>query len=270
MEAILLSYLYLFIDSNPKATEVGAGDLATSNLKTGLSKPPFYNSTQRLLASLYNEMVNGSLPGLVFNLPNFFFNKFVKWPSFWNADKNANMMMKTLKNIIPVASESVINYHYLWVSYLNNRKTVSVFCIWDDKTDCNNYIKKQKNDVEINYKIPSKESQFFMVERLRNETGNNLGILVEGDLNGPPCLDAKIIDKFKIQEICKMLNLISKNSNGFLKMMKYSIQSPVYIEGDEEYLSMFQDANTTISKKGYIFKENKVSTSFTRINVKLK
>ena len=249
MEARLLSYLYLYADDSEKATEVGAGDLASSNLPTGLTDSVYLNSTHELLATLYNGMINGTFPGLALNLPNFFINPSVKLvgQDFKQADRYVGNIYKTLNKIIPFSYQSVMNYHYLWYSYINGRFSVSVFC-YAEQTSC-------KNITESSYKLPT-ENQFSMLEKLRNNTAN--GVLLEGELNGHPCLDTTIISTFKIKEICEMLKLMSENSNQFLKMMKYVIQSPVYIEEEEEYLSIFKHANLTLSERGFFFKENKV------------
>ena len=108
----------------------------------------------------------------------------------------------------------------------------------------------------MNYKLPIDDFDFLEVELLRNNTKD--GVLMEGELKGNPCLDSKIIRTFKIKDICDMLKLMSLNSNQFLKMMKYVIQSPVFIEEEEEYLSIFKNANSTLSERGFFFKENKV------------
>ena len=255
MQALILSYLYLYIDSNPQTTEVGAGDLATSNLFTGLSdgkkRNISFNSTHALISSLYNEMVKGSLPGFILKMSNFFIKHDrgkIILPSFHKADRTALVMRKTLNDLISVSTESIINYHYLWFCYINGRNSISVFC-----SDCEESVSAEGS---ANYKIPVHREQFHLVERLRNNTAN--GSLLEGDLNGHPCLNTKIINTFKIQEICFLIKSISENSNPFLKMMKYVIQSPVYIEDDDEYLSIFRHANVTFSEKGYFLKENKV------------
>ena len=257
MEALLLSYLYLYIDNSDIATEFGAGDLATSNLATGLAPfSAFYNSTQKLLAELYNDMVNGTLPGKTLNLPKFFIfpRENIVSPNFQEADIDAMRYYKTLNKIIPITSQSIINYHYLWYSYLNGRSSVSVYCT-DALLDCDNYVSKNKGKIVMNYKLPALKRQFLEVEKLRNNTIK--GVLIEGELKGHPCLDSKIINKFKIKEICRMVNSMSENSNQFLKMMKHVIQSPVYIEEDEEY-SIFKHTNSTLTVKGYFLKQNKV------------
>ena len=261
MEALLLSYLYLYVDSNPKATEFGAGDLATSIQQTGLSdRSVYFSSSHELLAKLYNGMVNGSLPGFALNLPNLFFCPSGKHVSL--EDGEIFSINKTLNNIIPFKSKSVLNYHYLWYSYLNGTNTVSVFCF--APLDCTKYVKivGKKRKITINYKLPTLNYHFLEVEKLRNNTNISIGALLEGELNEHPCLNSKIINTFKIKEICDMLKLMSENSNQFLKMMKYVIQSPVYVEEEDEYLSTFKHANLTLSERGFFFKQNKVKSSY--------
>ena len=184
MQALILSYLYLYIDSNPQTTEVGAGDLATSNLFTGLSDGKkriiSFNSTHTLLSNLYNEIVKGSLPGFVFNMPNFFVKHDkgrIILPSFHKADRTALVMRKTLNDLISVSTESIINYHYLWYCYINGRNSISVFCS-EDHYDCEESVSAEGFP---NYKIPVHREQFRLVERLRNNTAN--GSLLEGDLS---------------------------------------------------------------------------------------
>ena len=77
IEALLLSYMYIFIDI--QNTYVGAGDLATGPYQTGLSRgnrnsatPVDYVPTHTLITNMYNVMVNGSLPPSVLQFPAFF------------------------------------------------------------------------------------------------------------------------------------------------------------------------------------------------------
>ena len=263
MQALLLSFLYLY--ANPKTTEVGAGDLVTSNLQTGLSKgngkgSAFLNSSHALLSSLYNDLVKGTLPGFSMNLPKLFFNNIEAQhqeglisDNFNYASRSVFIFRNIFNDIISASKESVVNYHYLWYSYINGRKNVTIICD-GASMDCKEYIFLD-NQIH-NYIISTKKYHFELIEKLRNNTAN--GILLEGYLNGHPCLNKKIIDTFKIKEICQFVKSISENSNQFLKMMKYVIQSPVFIEEDEEYLSIFKHANSTLQEKGYFLKENKV------------
>ena len=76
MEALLLSYMFLFIDH--RNTELGAGDLATSSLVTGLSgssgrrQAYYYSSTHKTITDIYNHMTNATLPTSILNFPAFF------------------------------------------------------------------------------------------------------------------------------------------------------------------------------------------------------
>ena len=70
MEAMLLSYMYLFLGK--KNTNLGAGDIATSSLGTGLSPGAgtnkhgiYYRSTHEQLNKIYNYMTNSTLPASI-------------------------------------------------------------------------------------------------------------------------------------------------------------------------------------------------------------
>ena len=65
MKALLLSYLYLYIDK--ENSEVGAGDLATSSLNNGFSE-----LTHNIMSAILNELTKGSLPGHVLDIPPLF------------------------------------------------------------------------------------------------------------------------------------------------------------------------------------------------------
>ena len=70
----------------------------------------------------------------------------------------------------------------------------------------------------------------------------SVGKLIETDLTGPPCLLKETTKKFQIEPICNILKNVSRNDNrnAFLKLMKFTKQSPVYQEDDEEYKSIYK------------------------------
>ena len=89
MAAILLSYVYLFLDY--QATYVGAGDLAASSMKTGLYRDSSqYVSSHTLLTKMYNDMVNGSLPVSTIEIPAFFELPF---QNIWKSNKDNNIVL---------------------------------------------------------------------------------------------------------------------------------------------------------------------------------
>ena len=139
LNAMLLSYVYLFI--NEENAEVGAGDLATSSMTTGLSRPdksnkptPFYISTHTRLTNMYNDIFKGSLPISVLQFPHFFALPDKNYMQFFSSEKTFyefrndqriivaihNLMLKLMN----ISLETFRNYHYLWYVYNQNKENV--------------------------------------------------------------------------------------------------------------------------------------------------
>ena len=98
---------------------------------------------------------------------------------------------------------------------------------------------KDTKDYDVKYDRISKHPKDF--------------IFLHGNSTSPPCSNSKIIEKFKIKSICIFLANISEKKESFLKLMKYTKQSPVYLEDSEEYYMIS-------SKYGYYLrKDGKVS-----------
>ena len=67
--------------------------------------------------------------------------------------------------------------------------------------------------------------------------------------SSPPCKNALTMKKYKIESICDLIKVVSHMKQPFLKLMKFSKQSPVYLEDQDEY--------TTLSAKyGHTLKNN--------------
>ena len=81
------------------------------------------------------------------------------------------------------------------------------------------------------------------------------GFILEAELFGPPCSDEEIIGTFKIATICNFLKTVTKNPLPLLGMLKYNLQSPVFVEEDNEYNSIFAKKNDSLRKFGY-FSQN--------------
>ena len=86
---------------------------------------------------------------------------------------------------------------------------------------------------------------------------NPKGIILEGEIFGPPCGDDKLVKTFKLENLCDFMKAISKKPLPILSMLKYSKQSPVYIETKEEYSSTFGRINESLRNFGYCY-ENKI------------
>ena len=90
----------------------------------------------------------------------------------------------------------------------------------------------------------------------------SVGKLIETDLTGPPCLLKETTKKFQIEPICNILKNVSRNDNrnAFLKLMKFTKQSPTYLLEKAEYLSMFNNASAV--SYGYSLKNNQVKVNW--------
>ena len=72
MSALLLSFLYLFMDS--RKTDLGAGDLAVDYGNTGLGPTSVdYSVTHKLHTDIYNDLTNASLPAFSLCQASIFF-----------------------------------------------------------------------------------------------------------------------------------------------------------------------------------------------------
>ena len=77
--------------------------------------------------------------------------------------------------------------------------------------------------------------------------------MVEGYVTDQPCSNIDVIHQFKIDPICDFIKTVSHNKEAFLKLMKFTKQSPVFLEEDDEYNSVFSDVVN--AKFGYSLKK---------------
>ena len=256
MQARVLSYLYLFMTHEYR--DIGAGDLATASVLTGLSGnngkrgKPMYNSTHGLITKIYNDMTNSSLPGYILNLPKLYAITNEDWLRLFNSHEGNRGVLRGVSELIAIMDEietidymSIQNYYFLWFNYINRIQNVTIYC--ESRNGCTDYKKFELLDLNN----PSK------LQILKSIKYRGKGIYIEGNLLTPPCMSIKIIDTFKIAKICSLLEFISKTDNqfSFLEMMKHSIQAPVFSESYDEF---FENANETLAKYGYNFKQTQV------------
>ena len=132
-------------------------------------------------------------------------------------------VVKEIKNKIELANipdEAFRNYHYLWYTYNNNRN-FTIFCT-------GSYCDSE--DSALEFMLAEKEWHFDIVEGIQNSSIE--GLVLESNSTYPPCEDQDAKMKFKIETICNFLSNISstENKEAFLKLMKYTKQSPVYLK----------------------------------------
>ena len=116
---------------------MGTGDIAASKFQTGLSEgDALYASTHTLLTNIFNEMVNGSIPGSIFETPQFY----IIPDEFEKMILEAEMRYYYIKyakllRLFNISYGTMRFYQFLWFSYINNQKTVAIYCI-HKLTDC--------------------------------------------------------------------------------------------------------------------------------------
>ena len=146
--------------------------------------------------------------------------------------------------LLNITDEAMRNYNILWQTYNENKKDFTLMCIHTKKRNCSldplafhfvdrDIVMKEANDVRKN---------------------QSLGILIEGEVIAPPCTDPTTVKKFKIDPICDFLKNVSHNKEAFLKLMIFTKQSPVILEEDDEYYSVF--SNVDSCKFGHSLKKN--------------
>ena len=154
-EAMILSNMFLFIDSSN--SNIRAGDLAASELPSGLLPySSFYQASHSLFSKMFEEMVNGSIPGSVFQTPYFFSrrNPFDETPKLII---HTNWKHLTFTKI-PYAS--LQNYHYLWYKYNNLvSEDFAIYCLHMG-SNCSN---------PREYVFPYSESSFNTLTKIREE-----------------------------------------------------------------------------------------------------
>ena len=85
-----------------------------------------------MFTKIFNDLVNGSLPGSIFLMSNFFIT-----PENIGKDlyfQSSSKIKNTLKSLFltDITYESLRNYHYLWYAFNNNMKTFTIFCLHKD------------------------------------------------------------------------------------------------------------------------------------------
>ena len=241
MQAMILSYLFLFIDTKVNHN-FGAGDLVTAELLTALNdanKGKVYGEIHKLITDIYNDLTNGTLPAFASKI-QFFYSRPKEQESesfFKNVNKwKTNKMEDFKNNLHPI---SLKNYQFLWYKYIKGESRVIVICKSIAEDSCKS---------PDRYRVANTASDLgFFHSIMKNKTK---GILLEGDIFSPPCMDDIIIKTFKLENVCKFTKDISAKPLTLLGMLKYNKQSPVFVEQDNEYNFIFASKNHSLKKFG--------------------
>ena len=160
---------------------------------------------------------------------------------------NHIMGINSLIELINIPDEEMINYHYLWWTYNNNKVNITLFCETTEENNC--------SENRAIFRLALSDVHFGIVNSIKNSPEK--GKLIEDFITEPPCKNDSIVQKFKIKLICDLHTNISHNKNIFLKLMLYTKQSPIYMDSEKEK-SLFQKANETFNAKGYVYVKNEV------------
>ena len=187
MEAMILSYMYLFLDT---VSYLGAGDLAASELPTGLSsRSVYYEETHGLLSQIFKELTNGTIPGSIFETPQFFtFPDRFTYQQIEIGQKGLINKMKNVLNFIDLPYESLRNYHYLWYTYNKSPKEKFILICQHHVQNC--------SDPTV-YNFPNTNSYFETLRFLRANPTE--GIIIEANVTKAPCTDQELITKMNIR-----------------------------------------------------------------------
>ena len=146
--------------------------------------------------------------------------------------------IKSINNMIElmnITDEAMRNYHYLWYTYIN-RQNFTLFCrIYNN---CDEEILK--------FILAEENWHFKVIEEIRKSP--EMGKLIEAESTSPPCTNEQTVKELKIEPICNLLKNVSTSKRAFLKLMKYTKQSPVFLEDQDDFDS--------ISTYGYTLKNN--------------
>ena len=160
-------YNFLTIEKS----HIGAGDLASSEFKTGLDVETS-EKTATKFSRIFNEMVNGSIPGSIFESPMFFVypnEQRINIKSINAIKQNIHQLVKLLK----LEYKTIRDYYYLWYTFnMEENKNFTIYCYLhnsnDNCTDC-----KQ-------FKFPKNTAEQQIAELIRKDPKE--GVIIEGQM----------------------------------------------------------------------------------------
>ena len=184
-EALVLSYLYLFLTI--EKSHIGAGDLASSEFKTGLDVETS-DKTATKFSRIFNEMVNGSIPGSIFESPMFFVypnEQRINIKSINAIETNIDQLVKLLK----LECKTIRDYYYLWYTFnMGENKNFTIYCYLHNSNDnCTDTDGKQ-------FKFPTNTAEQQIAELIRKEPKE--GVIIEGQMKqeiNPFCFPKTLI-----------------------------------------------------------------------------
>ena len=182
MQSEILSFLFLAINGQV-GPRIGTGDIVSSKFRTGLTdeRSSDYIDTHSRFTKIFNDLVNGSLPGSIFMIPKFFAT-----PMNECNEKVQNAYKKyfpikswlILTNISDLVS--IRNYYFLWYAF-NKNKSFILHC-FHAKNNCS-------NPIELTFIDDAQDELSIIGNILHLRKYPENGILIEANVTKPPCTD---------------------------------------------------------------------------------
>ena len=195
-----------------------------------------------LITDIYNDLTNGTLPAFALKIPFFYTRprkqeseRYFKYVSYGITPHH----LKDLENYL--SPGSLHFYHLLWYKYIKGERKVIIFCVITAENNC-------KDPTKFRFPVSSVRSDYILESIMHNKSK---GVILEGDILSPPCMDDEIILTFKLESVCNFNKNISDNPLALLGMLKYNKQSPVFLENNNEYDFIFASKNHSLEKFGY-------------------
>ena len=217
IEALILSFLYVFIDV-ANVRYLGPGDIAAEEY---FNRDDLHSE----MTSLFNELTNASYPSSIFLFPEWF-----------SRPRQTALIGNPLPP--PISYSELKTYQTFWSEFNKNQEKISFICTLTTCTD------------EQDFHLVQSEVHQDMVETFLKDDARKDQVR-QAELFLPPCHDMSLAQQFKFSSICEFLRNISSNKAALLKLMKFSKQSPVFNVSEEEENDIFADLEKVSSQYGY-------------------
>ena len=158
-------------------------------------------------------------------------------------------MIEHVKGSNNISDEAMRNYHFLWTTFNNDISNFTIFCTKKGLFNCSN--------IPLEFKLAKKKRDFETINSIRDKS--IVGEVVEGQATAAPCTYPDTVKKFKIKQICDLHATAVKNIRPFLMLMKFTKQSPVFMEEETEHNSL--SAISTESSSKFRFKVKTENTT---------
>ena len=145
------------------------------------------------------------------------------------------------------------------------------FYLTPDELQCNSFLDQNFNTWSFNiledFNISSDAVQYYNLLWYKYIKGDNNLVFFKDtpfkeNISVPPCKDDKIIKTYKLERLCKLKKSFSDKPLALLGLLKYNLQSPIFLEQELEYNQLFENKNATLSKFGYSAMENEQDEVF--------